>query len=152
MGHHPDHPVTSGGQGFQGGGDRVQGGRVEGASRLNRWIVDPLDGTTNFLHAVPHFAVSIALEQAGEIVAGVVYDPIKEELFVAERGNGAFLNDRRIRVSKRTELERSSGSNGWRGCTASSSSTPTGRNRRSRSTIPPMRSNCRPNRAMMPRR
>jgi myo-inositol-1(or 4)-monophosphatase len=84
-----------------------ESGHVPGASKLNRWIVDPLDGTSNFLHAIPHFAVSIALEQANEIVAGVVYDPIKEELFVAERGNGAFLNDRRIRVSRRSELDQS---------------------------------------------
>jgi myo-inositol-1(or 4)-monophosphatase len=97
-----------------------ESGRIEGASKLNRWIVDPLDGTSNFLHAIPHFAISIALEQAGEIVAGLVYDPIKEELFVAERGNGAFLNDRRIRVSKRSELDRSLIAcgfpvQGWRG-------------------------------------
>jgi myo-inositol-1(or 4)-monophosphatase len=69
-----------------------------------RWIVDPLDGTTNFLHAVPHFAVSIGLERQGELVAGVVYDPIKDEMFGAEKGAGAYLNDRRLRVSRRTEL------------------------------------------------
>jgi myo-inositol-1(or 4)-monophosphatase len=70
-----------------------------------RWIVDPLDGTTNFLHGLPHFAISIGLERRGELVAGVVYDPIKDELYAAEKGAGAYLNDRRIRVSARTELE-----------------------------------------------
>jgi myo-inositol-1(or 4)-monophosphatase len=83
-----------------------ESGTIEGASRLNRWIVDPLDGTTNFLHAIPHFAISIALEQQGEITAAVVYDPVKEELFIAEKGSGTYLNDRRVRVSKRAELER----------------------------------------------
>jgi myo-inositol-1(or 4)-monophosphatase len=70
-----------------------------------RWIVDPLDGTTNFLHGLPHFAISIALEERGSVVAGVVYDPIKDELFAAERGQGAFLNDRRLRVSSREKLD-----------------------------------------------
>lgn len=70
----------------------------------SRWIVDPLDGTTNFLHGVPHFAISIAVEQDGEIIAGVVYNPVTDELFWAEKGKGAFLNDRRIRVSARRNL------------------------------------------------
>jgi myo-inositol-1(or 4)-monophosphatase len=70
----------------------------------HRWIVDPLDGTSNFLHAIPIFAVSIALERQGELVAGVVYNPVMDELFVAEKGRGAYLNDRRIRVSARTDL------------------------------------------------
>lgn len=69
-----------------------------------RWIVDPLDGTSNFLHSLPHFAISIALEERGEIIAGLVYDPIKEEMFHAEKGQGAFLNERRIRVSARSRL------------------------------------------------
>ncbi|GAB4223870.1 MAG: inositol monophosphatase family protein [Kiloniellaceae bacterium] len=69
-----------------------------------RWIVDPLDGTSNFLHGLPHFAISIALEERGEIIAGLIYDPIKEDLFHAEKGHGAFLNDRRIRVSARNRL------------------------------------------------
>ena len=69
-----------------------------------RWIVDPLDGTTNYLHGLPHFAVSIALEERGEITAGVVYDPIKEEVFWAEKGMGAFLGNRRMRVSGRKDL------------------------------------------------
>jgi myo-inositol-1(or 4)-monophosphatase len=69
-----------------------------------RWIVDPLDGTSNFLHGLPHFAISIALEQRREVVAGLVYDPIKDDLFHAEKGSGAFLNDRRLRVSGRSRL------------------------------------------------
>jgi myo-inositol-1(or 4)-monophosphatase len=72
-----------------------------------RWIVDPLDGTTNFLHGLPHFAISVALERHGELVAGVVYDPIKDELFCAEKGAGAYLNDRRLRVSRRSDLANS---------------------------------------------
>jgi myo-inositol-1(or 4)-monophosphatase len=71
------------------------------------WIVDPLDGTTNFLHGLPHFAISLALERQGELVAGVVYDPIKDELFWAEKGAGAYLNDRRLRVSRRSDLANS---------------------------------------------
>lgn len=70
-----------------------------------RWIVDPLDGTSNFLHGLPHFAVSIALEERGELLAAVVLDPIKDELYTAEKGQGAFLNDRRIRVSGRRRLD-----------------------------------------------
>lgn len=73
--------------------------------RGRRFIVDPLDGTTNFLHGIPHFAISIAMEQADELVAGVIYDPIKEELFTAEKGNGAFLNDRRLRTAARDRLD-----------------------------------------------
>ncbi|MEX2629901.1 MAG: inositol monophosphatase family protein [Tistlia sp.] len=69
-----------------------------------RWIVDPLDGTTNFLHGLPHFAISVGLAEGDEIVAGVIYDPIKDELFWAEKGGGAFLNDRRLRVSSRRQL------------------------------------------------
>lgn len=72
--------------------------------KARRWIVDPLDGTTNFLHGLPHFSISIALEERGEVMAAVVYDPIKEDLFWAERGTGAYLNDRRIRVSSRHRL------------------------------------------------
>ena len=79
-------------------------GEVEGADRTHRFIVDPLDGTTNFLHGIPHFAISIALERYGELVAGLIYNPASNETFTAERGKGAFLNDRRIRVAARTEL------------------------------------------------
>ena len=77
---------------------------VKGADPTRRWIVDPLDGTTNFLHGLPHWAVSIALEHKGEIVAAVVYDPVKDEMFTAEKGAGAWMNDRRLRVSGRREL------------------------------------------------
>ena len=74
---------------------------VEGADPTRRWIVDPLDGTTNYLHGMPHWAVSIALEFKGEIVAGVIFDPAKDEMFVAEKGEGAFMNESRLRVSGR---------------------------------------------------
>ncbi len=69
-----------------------------------RWIIDPLDGTSNFLHGLPHFAISIALEERGEIIAGLIYDPIKEDLFHAEKGTGAYLNERRLRVSSRSRM------------------------------------------------
>lgn len=69
-----------------------------------RWIIDPLDGTSNFLHGIPHWAISIGLEEDGEIVAGVIYDPTRDELFWAEKGVGAYLNDKRIRVSERRNL------------------------------------------------
>ncbi len=81
-----------------------EGGATAGSDQSHRWIVDPLDGTTNFLHGIPHFAVSIALERNGAIVAGLVFNPANDDLFVAERGKGAFLNDRRIRVAARTRL------------------------------------------------
>lgn len=81
-----------------------EGGEVKGTDPLHRWIVDPLDGTTNFLHSLPFFAVSIGLERQGQMVAGVVYNPITEELFTAEKGNGAFMNDRRMRVAARRKL------------------------------------------------
>jgi myo-inositol-1(or 4)-monophosphatase len=75
-----------------------------GKDPTRRWIVDPLDGTSNFLHGLPHWAVSIALEHKGEIVSGVVYDPAKDEMFVAEKGTGAWLNDTRLRVSNRHRM------------------------------------------------
>jgi myo-inositol-1(or 4)-monophosphatase len=81
-----------------------EGGARAGTDKSHRWIVDPLDGTTNFLHGMPHFAVSIALERNGAIVAGLTYNPANDDLFVAERGKGAFLNDRRIRVAARQRL------------------------------------------------
>jgi myo-inositol-1(or 4)-monophosphatase len=81
-----------------------EGGRQEGADKTHCWIVDPLDGTTNFLHGIPQFAISIALEREGTIVAGVIYNPATEELFTAERGKGAFLNDKRLRVAARKRL------------------------------------------------
>ena len=77
---------------------------IPGADPTRRWIVDPLDGTTNFLHGLPHWAVSVALEHKGEVVAGVILDPAKDELFVAEKGTGAWLNDTRLRVSGRRRL------------------------------------------------
>ena len=80
-------------------------GGEDGADPTRRWIVDPLDGTTNFLHGMPHWAISIALEHKGEIVSAVVYDPAKDEMFWAEKGAGAWLNDnRRLRVSGRRSM------------------------------------------------
>lgn len=84
-----------------------EGGVVEGADKSHRWIIDPLDGTTNFLHGIPMFSISIGLEREGQIVAGLVYNPISDEMFIAEKGQGAFLNDRRIRVAARRELAQS---------------------------------------------
>lgn len=81
-----------------------ESGETEGPDKTHRWVVDPLDGTTNFLHGLPHFAISVALEREDVLVAGVIYNPITEELFWAERGKGAFLNDRRLRVSGRNNL------------------------------------------------
>jgi len=71
----------------------------------NIWIIDPIDGTTNFLHGVPHFAISIALKSDNEIVSGVIYDPIKDEMFYAEKNNGAFFNNQRIKVSKKKDIQ-----------------------------------------------
>ncbi|MBS0525563.1 MAG: inositol monophosphatase [Proteobacteria bacterium] len=87
-----------------------EGGETKGDGR-NRWIADPLDGTTNFLHGVPHFAISLALERDGEVIAGVIYQPISDELFWAEKGNGAFIDtpnarSRRLRVSGRKDPAR----------------------------------------------
>jgi myo-inositol-1(or 4)-monophosphatase len=81
-----------------------ESGAVAGTDPDHRWIVDPLDGTTNFLHGIPMFSISVALERAGVIVAGVVFNPITDELYTAERGGGAFMNDRRLRVAARREL------------------------------------------------
>ncbi|MFV2052064.1 inositol monophosphatase family protein [Aliiroseovarius sp. YM-037] len=81
-----------------------EGGEAEGKDPTRRWIVDPLDGTTNFLHGLPHWAVSIALEHKGEIVAGVVFDPAKDEMFFAEKGAGAWMNESRLRVSGRNKM------------------------------------------------
>jgi len=79
-------------------------GVVEGTDKTNRWLVDPLDGTTNFMHAIPHFAISIALEREGVLTAGVIYNVVRDELFWTEKGSGAFLNDRRLRVAARTDM------------------------------------------------
>ena len=81
-----------------------ESGEIAGQDPTRRWIVDPLDGTTNFLHGLPHWAVSIALEHKGQIVSGVVFDAAKDEMFVAEKGKGAWMNDRRIRVSDRHRM------------------------------------------------
>ena len=70
----------------------------------NTWIIDPIDGTTNFLHGIPHFAISIALRSGEKIVSGVVYDPIKDEMFYAEKDNGAFFNNQRIKVSRKKDV------------------------------------------------
>ena len=75
------------------------------ADSQNVWIIDPIDGTTNFLHGVPHFAISIALKSDNEIVSGVIYDPIKDEMFYAEKNNGAFFNNKRIKVSKKKNIQ-----------------------------------------------
>ena len=81
-----------------------EGGTREGTDKSNTWIVDPLDGTTNFLHGIPQFAISIGLQREGVIVAGVIYNPATDELYIAERGKGAFLNDTRLRVAARKQL------------------------------------------------
>ena len=82
----------------------------ENGSKINKdeknvWIIDPIDGTTNFLHGVPHFAISIALKSNNEIVSGLIYDPIKDEMFFAEKNSGAFLNNKKIKVSKKKKIE-----------------------------------------------
>jgi myo-inositol-1(or 4)-monophosphatase len=81
-----------------------EGGLVAGSDKTHTWIVDPLDGTTNFLHGIPQFCISIGLERQGTMIAGVIYNPIVDELFTAERGKGAFLNDQRLRVAARRDL------------------------------------------------
>ena len=84
-----------------------EGGEVLGEDKHHRWIIDPIDGTTNFLHGIPHFAISIGLEMDGEIIAGLVFNPVTDEMYYAEKGKGAFLNDKRLRVSSRTSLTES---------------------------------------------
>ena len=81
-----------------------EGGRREGSDKTHSWIVDPLDGTTNFLHGIPQFAISIALAREDTVIAGVIYNPANDELYIAERGKGAFLNDQRLRVAGRRKL------------------------------------------------
>lgn len=82
-----------------------ESGETPGTDERHRWIVDPLDGTTNFLHGIPHFCTSIALERDGEVIAGVIHDPIRDETFWAEKNSGAFLSDQRLRVSGRRSVE-----------------------------------------------
>ncbi len=79
-------------------------GEVKNSDKENYWIIDPIDGTTNFLHGIPHFAISIALKTKEEIVSGLIFDPIKNEMFYAEKNNGAYFNNQRIRVSKKKNL------------------------------------------------
>ena len=81
-----------------------ESGIIEGKDKDHRWHIDPIDGTTNFIHGVPHFAISVGLERAGTLIAGVIYNPVTDELYHAERGKGAFLNDKRLRVSGRREI------------------------------------------------
>jgi myo-inositol-1(or 4)-monophosphatase len=82
-----------------------ESGEVGAKNAEARWIIDPLDGTLNFLHGIPHWAISVALEQAGDIVAGVIFDPVKNEMFMAEKGGGAFSGKKRLRVSGRRDLK-----------------------------------------------
>jgi myo-inositol-1(or 4)-monophosphatase len=81
-----------------------EGGSREGSDKSHTWIVDPLDGTTNFLHGIPQFAISIGLQREGVLIAGLIYNPANEELYTAERGKGAFLNDQRLRVAGRRQM------------------------------------------------
>jgi len=95
--HYPEHAILA-----EESGETASSGSDEGAR--HRWIIDPLDGTTNFLHGIPQYAVSIALEVDGKLQDGVVYNPVSEELFTASRGQGAFLNDRRIRAGQNNKM------------------------------------------------
>ena len=82
-------------------------GEINKENKDHRWIIDPIDGTLNFLNGIPHFAISIAYEEKGEIVCGLIFDPIKNETFFAEKGSGSFFNNSRIRVSKKNKLKNS---------------------------------------------
>ena len=84
-----------------------ESGVIEGKNKDKRWIIDPIDGTFNFLNGLPHFAISVAYEENGEIVSGIIFDPIKNEMFFAEKGNGAYLNNSRIRVSNKSDFQNS---------------------------------------------
>src|SRR6201995_1147407 len=81
-----------------------ESGGTTGADKTHRFIIDPIDGTTNFMHGIPHFAISIGLEREGQLVSAVVYNPVTDDLFTAEKGHGAYLNDKRLRVTARKEL------------------------------------------------
>ncbi len=94
--HYPHHQILA-----------EEGGNNSETTSEYKWLIDPLDGTTNYIHGLPYFCVSIALEKEGELILGVVYDPVREELFTAEKGQGAFLNQKRITVSKVEKLEKS---------------------------------------------
>ena len=80
-------------------------GLIENKDKDNLWIIDPIDGTTNFLHGIPHFAICVALETNGEIISGLIFDPVKDEMFFAEKNKGAFLNNHRLRVSNKNSIE-----------------------------------------------
>jgi len=80
-------------------------GSIENKDKDNIWIIDPIDGTTNFLHGIPHFAICVALESKKEIISGLIYDPIKDEMFYAEKNKGAYLNNQRLRVSKKNLID-----------------------------------------------
>jgi myo-inositol-1(or 4)-monophosphatase len=80
-------------------------GVIKNKDKENIWIIDPIDGTTNFLHGIPHFAISIALKSKDELLSGLIFDPIKDEMFFAEKDKGAFLNNQRLRVSNKNSLE-----------------------------------------------
>ena len=82
-----------------------EAGIINNSDENNIWIIDPIDGTTNFLHGIPHFAISIALKSNNEIISGLIFDPIKNEMFYAEKNSGSFFNNRRIRVSKKDDLQ-----------------------------------------------
>jgi Archaeal fructose-1,6-bisphosphatase and related enzymes of inositol monophosphatase family len=82
-----------------------ENGTENNRDKDNTWIIDPIDGTVNFLHGIPHFAISIALRSKNELISGLIYDPIKNEMFYAEKNNGAFFNNQRIRVSKKNNLD-----------------------------------------------
>ena len=105
---YPSHAILAEESGHRPGTGGSKSVRAEALKEADHiWIIDPLDGTTNFIHGVPHYCISIALMEHGVITHGLIYDPVRNELFTASRGRGAFLNDRRIRVSKRTRLEES---------------------------------------------
>jgi myo-inositol-1(or 4)-monophosphatase len=91
---------TRPGYGFLG----EEGGEIQGKDKTHRFIIDPIDGTTNFMHGIPQFAISIALEREGQLVSGVVYNPVTDDLFTAEKSHGAYLNDKRLRVAARKEM------------------------------------------------
>jgi myo-inositol-1(or 4)-monophosphatase len=91
---------TRPGYGFLG----EESGALEGKDRSHRFVIDPIDGTTNFMHGVPHFAISIGLEREGQLVAGLILNPVSDDLFYAEKGHGAFLNNKRLRVAGRKEM------------------------------------------------
>ena len=82
-----------------------ESGIIKNKDKDNTWIIDPIDGTTNFLHGIPHFAISIGLKSKGEMMSGLIFDPIKDEMFFAEKDKGAFLNNQRLRVSKKSALD-----------------------------------------------